>query len=223
MNFIELNVNYIHFSKKFETYKKELSNSQKALLTIIGGNSKSKSLVNVTHQQQAVVVNGQQQQQQQPPQPSSLDKNEKMLLKKYARYSKASPKSVSAVVRQPTLTSGGGRVSRQQTISKQSSLSQFMLNKLNLNTTSAGNVSKMSASYRAPTTATNDGRSQQNSLDTSTQDAYLLYNQGQPHKQTNDNCSVVSSKISLFKKTVSVYKYSSPFILYVTIFLDLSI
>lgn len=150
-----------------------------------------------------------------------MDKNEKILMKKYARYSKQSPKSVSAVLRQPTLTNsnskpggggGGGTTTGnrryQSTINKQTSLSQLVLSKFYVNS-SAGNVSKLSsATTKCMSTvgeATNSvvAQSQNNSLDTPTQEnAPSTSKSSHNNTATPESFSVVSSKISLFKKTV---------------------
>lgn len=233
--------------------------SQKNLLAITStNNSKSKSLVNVvTNSQQPATSTSQQSsaqsgQVQQSTQPTSsntsqqlkqqvsqlpqlpaatqlMDKNEKLLLKKYARYSKQSPKSVSAVLRQPTLTNnsgsgGGGNNSKsggttgnhrryQSTINKQTSLSQLVLSKFYVNS-SAGNVSKMSSNTGKCMSAVDEAgnsmvaQSQNDSLDTPTQDNLPSHMSSKSHANTsnvagnNESFSVVSSKISLFKKTV---------------------
>lgn len=143
--------------------------------------------------------------------PPILDKNEKILMKKYARYSKQSPKSVSAVLRQPTLTKvapadSSSKISSQSssqhrryqhTINKQTSLSQLVLGRFYAHS-SAGNVSKLSTATKYGEAAGVQSPQLNNSLDTPTQE--------QPPKHNNENYSVVSSKISLFKKTV-IWKF----------------
>lgn len=214
--------------------KTELRISQKNLLTIANSSNstaaastpttpkdtgaKSKSLINV--------IASQQQQQVSPAQHSQLneqpiDKIEKTLMKKYARYSKQSPKSVSAVLRQPTLTNyrapGGGDKSAgsgvvaaaasgrryQSVINKQTSLSQLVLSKLVSMNSSHGNVSKVSsptAPASAKYTIGEVTQSQNNSFDMQEQSTTTT-----KHAATTaaENHSVVSSKISLFKKTVN--------------------
>lgn len=136
-------------------------------------NNKSKSLINVTSptpQTQTPVHN--------------IDKQENFLLKKYARYAKASPKSGSAVVRIPTFTHSV----KADKINKQNSLSSVMINKFNSIKNSTGALANMSVS---------DSCKKLDSLDHSNQ----LVNS---NANNNDNISVVSSKISLFKKPVKL-------------------
>lgn len=179
---------------------------QQSAQVSLGQTSQTNSSQQLAQSPQVQSPSGQQQQQQkQQPLPMSvqpaMDKNEKLMLKKYARYSKQSPKSVSAVLRQPTLTNSktghqaGGQSRRyQHTINKQTSLSQLVLSKL-----SASNASKLSSATTSKCMSTVGeavAQSQPDSIDTPTQEHT-------PALAKLPESSAVSSKISLFKKTVT--------------------
>lgn len=197
-----------------------LNRSQKNLLSTAPSTAaKSRSLTNVQPQQQSSAS----------PSPSpaptpahmaQLDKHEKMLLKKYARYSKASPKSVSAIVRIPTLTQTNKHDSSKR-FSKQTSFSQSMINKLNLVSANAStpppnglNSFNILTNLSRSTSKTNTNLvsnldfSNQNSLDGAVASnlgvSAIPFSSNSNSNQNKDNVSVVSSKISLFKKTVSI-------------------
>ena len=98
--------------QKHKLIKKEPS-EVKNLITVLEPGNKSKSLINVTPNN----LNTQ-----------NIDANERYLLKKYARYSKSpANKAGSAVVRIPTFNQS----IKIDKINRQTSLSNFMINKLN--------------------------------------------------------------------------------------------
>lgn len=147
----------------------------------------------VTKTVPSMIGQAQSQSQQVTNQPATqhiFDKQEKLLLKKYARY-KTTTKAGSAVVRVNTLKKAhlGHYFGRQISLNNMS-----LTNKMN-----SGNMNK---------TPIMDG-SQQFSIDA---DAYLQNSTNLPtatmmtgggHSKYTENPSVVSSKISLFKKAVS--------------------
>lgn len=172
------------------------SSSQKSLLTTILSNSKSKSLINVTQPGTNTMPSNNSTINQ------TLDKQEKALVKKYARYSKASPKSGSAVVRMPTINQSA---QLDDTISRQTSLSNAMINKLNTVSIYNSNLSNLSRSPSRKHMLI-DELSRQASADLDNQP--MSNNNNPAHSaasasnRLNDNLSIVSSKLSLFKKTV---------------------
>ncbi|CAF0909879.1 unnamed protein product, partial [Brachionus calyciflorus] len=158
----DANLNSVKRHKAARIVKKEPSEI-KSLITVLEPSNKSKSLVNCQ---------------------TLIDPNENYLLRKYARYSKSpASKAGSAVVRIPTFNQS----IRIDKINRQTSLSNFMINKLN----SIRNLNSSFALY-----GSNRPFHKQN-----TNNSNEHYNVN--NSNTNDNVSVISSKMSLFKKPIS--------------------
>lgn len=149
--------------------KKEISEG-KNLITVFEPGEKCKSLINVTPNN---YIN------------QNIDSSENYLLKKYARYSRyPAKKPGSAVVRTPTFNQS----IKINKISRQTSLSNFMINKLN----SIRNLNSH-ITYDSNRKIPIENFSKQISKSTD-----------QQFSVTNDNHSLISSKMSLFKKPVSI-------------------
>ncbi len=124
------------------------------------------------------------------------DKREHFLLKTYARYSKAAPKSGSAVVAR--MGSNGNKQSTYDLINRQVSLTNVnLINRVSSNT-SSNNTNIIKGAKAISKRYNLEGS--QSSVET---DVYLMSQRsaGQ-NNATYDNASIVSSKISLFKKAV---------------------
>lgn len=110
-----------------------------------------------------------------------LDKHENLLLKKYARYSKSSPKSGSAVVRIPTFNFSV----KASHINRQTSLGNMIANKIN--------------SYKISTNLLNGTHTLANDGNISLSKQISKNSIEQQQNLSSDNAS---SKMSLFKKSV---------------------
>lgn len=149
--------------------KKEILDG-KNLITVLEPREKCKSLINFTPNN---LIN------------QNIDSNESFLLKKYARYSRSPVnKAGSAVVRTPTFNQS----ININKISRQTSLSNFMINKLN----SIRNINSNYA-YGSNRKIPNENFSKQVSKSTDQQLSVI-----------NGNHSLTSSKMSLFSKPVSI-------------------
>ena len=159
------------------------SSSQKSLLTLATNTNKSStSLANASNSSPA----------QTPTHLSSLDQNEKYLLKHYARYSKTAAKSSSAVVRVPSV--------QTDTINRQSSLSTAVVNKMSSQLVKS---SFLGNSFFFKNSSFNKKMDKSNSCKQESIDEEVALNFSPTQtKPPSENVSAVSSKISLFKKVI---------------------
>lgn len=163
----DANLNSVKQNKK--KLKKEISEI-KNLITVYEPGKKSKSLINVAPNNFIS---------------QNIDADESNFLKKYARYSRNPvSKAGSAVIRIPTFNQS----IKIEKINRQTSLSNFMINKLN-------SIRNLNSSYPYESNQKMENFSKQISKSTDQQFSLI-----------NDNNSMISSKGSVFKKQVSIIK-----------------